>query len=162
VIAFDFQEALSFEGETGPYLQYAAVRVMCWEQAAAAGGGGRATPELLRLLRAVAWRVAAGRAAHRSLELVIEHALAASAASRQRAEVAHAAGGGQPGGDIAWAPQRAPAFGPQWLLLRACALQAAWTVRGAAAAVAEAGAHGATGAALIAQRALLDGRNEQP
>ena len=26
VIAFDFQEALSFEGETGPYLQYAVVR----------------------------------------------------------------------------------------------------------------------------------------
>ena len=26
VIAFDFKEALSFEGETGPYLQYAAVR----------------------------------------------------------------------------------------------------------------------------------------
>src|SRR6185503_11763152 len=26
VIAFDLQEALSFEGETGPYLQYAAVR----------------------------------------------------------------------------------------------------------------------------------------
>ena len=26
VIAFDFQEALSFEGETGPYVQYAAVR----------------------------------------------------------------------------------------------------------------------------------------
>jgi arginyl-tRNA synthetase len=26
VIAFDFQEALSFEGETGPFLQYAAVR----------------------------------------------------------------------------------------------------------------------------------------
>jgi arginyl-tRNA synthetase len=26
VIAFDFQEALSFEGETGPYAQYAAVR----------------------------------------------------------------------------------------------------------------------------------------
>ena len=26
VIAFDFQEALSFEGETGPYIQYAAVR----------------------------------------------------------------------------------------------------------------------------------------
>jgi arginyl-tRNA synthetase len=26
VIAFDFQEALSFEGETGPYCQYAAVR----------------------------------------------------------------------------------------------------------------------------------------
>jgi arginyl-tRNA synthetase len=27
VIAFDFKEALSFEGETGPYLQYAVVRV---------------------------------------------------------------------------------------------------------------------------------------
>jgi arginyl-tRNA synthetase len=26
VIAFDFQEALSFEGETGPYVQYSAVR----------------------------------------------------------------------------------------------------------------------------------------
>ena len=26
MIAFDFQEALSFEGETGPYVQYAAVR----------------------------------------------------------------------------------------------------------------------------------------
>jgi arginyl-tRNA synthetase len=26
IIAFDFQEALSFEGETGPYVQYAAVR----------------------------------------------------------------------------------------------------------------------------------------
>jgi arginyl-tRNA synthetase len=27
VIAFDFKDALSFEGETGPYLQYAAVRI---------------------------------------------------------------------------------------------------------------------------------------
>jgi arginyl-tRNA synthetase len=27
LIAFDFQEALSFEGETGPYVQYAAVRI---------------------------------------------------------------------------------------------------------------------------------------
>ena len=26
MIAFDLQEALSFEGETGPYVQYAAVR----------------------------------------------------------------------------------------------------------------------------------------
>ena len=26
VIAFDFHEALSFEGETGPYVQYAGVR----------------------------------------------------------------------------------------------------------------------------------------
>ena len=27
VIAFDFEDALSFEGETGPYVQYAVVRV---------------------------------------------------------------------------------------------------------------------------------------
>ena len=27
VIAFDFKDALSFEGETGPYIQYAAVRI---------------------------------------------------------------------------------------------------------------------------------------
>ena len=27
VIAFDFKDALSFEGETGPYVQYAAVRI---------------------------------------------------------------------------------------------------------------------------------------
>ena len=26
VIAFDFKDALSFEGETGPYVQYAVVR----------------------------------------------------------------------------------------------------------------------------------------
>ena len=26
VIAFDFKDALSFEGETGPYIQYAVVR----------------------------------------------------------------------------------------------------------------------------------------
>ncbi len=27
VIAFDFKDALSFEGETGPYIQYAVVRI---------------------------------------------------------------------------------------------------------------------------------------
>ena len=27
VIAFDFKDALSFEGETGPYVQYAIVRI---------------------------------------------------------------------------------------------------------------------------------------
>ena len=27
VIAFDFKDALSFEGETGPYIQYATVRI---------------------------------------------------------------------------------------------------------------------------------------
>ena len=39
VLAFDFDEALSFEGETGPYLQYAAVRAKgIFEKMAAAGG----------------------------------------------------------------------------------------------------------------------------
>ena len=27
IIAFDFKDALSFEGETGPYCQYAVVRI---------------------------------------------------------------------------------------------------------------------------------------
>ena len=39
VIAFDFQEALSFEGETGPYAQYAAVRARnIFRQLEARGG----------------------------------------------------------------------------------------------------------------------------
>jgi arginyl-tRNA synthetase len=39
VLAFDFDEALSFDGETGPYLQYAAVRAKgIFEKMAAAGG----------------------------------------------------------------------------------------------------------------------------
>ena len=49
VIAFDFQEALAFEGETGPYLQYAAVRAgnILRKHAAASGGeteGGELPP----------------------------------------------------------------------------------------------------------------------
>jgi arginyl-tRNA synthetase len=39
VLAFDFDEALSFEGETGPYLQYAVVRAgAIFDRMAAAGG----------------------------------------------------------------------------------------------------------------------------
>jgi arginyl-tRNA synthetase len=39
VLAFDFDEALSFEGETGPYLQYAVVRARgIFEKMAASGG----------------------------------------------------------------------------------------------------------------------------
>ncbi len=39
VLAFDFDEALSFDGETGPYLQYAVVRASgIFEKMAAAGG----------------------------------------------------------------------------------------------------------------------------
>ncbi|HKB06931.1 MAG TPA: DALR anticodon-binding domain-containing protein, partial [Candidatus Polarisedimenticolia bacterium] len=44
VLAFDFDEALSFEGETGPYLQYAAVRAGgIFEKMAAAGGPDETT-----------------------------------------------------------------------------------------------------------------------
>ena len=39
VIAFDFKEALSFEGETGPYCQYAAVRANSIFRKLEAGGG---------------------------------------------------------------------------------------------------------------------------
>ena len=39
VIAFDFQEALSFEGETGPYVQYAVVRARNIFRKLEAGGG---------------------------------------------------------------------------------------------------------------------------
>src|SRR5262249_27468429 len=39
VLAFDFDEALAFEGESGPYLQYSAVRALAiLEKMAAAGG----------------------------------------------------------------------------------------------------------------------------
>jgi len=41
VLAFDFDEALSFEGESGPYVQYAIVRAAgIFEKMAAAGGPG--------------------------------------------------------------------------------------------------------------------------
>ena len=51
VIAFDFQEALSFEGETGPYLQYAAVRCRNILRKHRAGGGGPADPSRAELRR---------------------------------------------------------------------------------------------------------------
>ncbi|HYS07013.1 MAG TPA: arginine--tRNA ligase [Candidatus Dormibacteraeota bacterium] len=44
VLAFDFDEALSFEGETGPYLQYAVVRAGgIFEKMATAGGPDETT-----------------------------------------------------------------------------------------------------------------------
>ncbi len=47
VIAFDFQEALAFEGETGPYVQYAAVRASNILRKHEAGqGGGQASAEV--------------------------------------------------------------------------------------------------------------------
>jgi arginyl-tRNA synthetase len=51
VIAFDFQEALSFEGETGPYVQYAVVRARNIFRKVEEEGGrleaGTLAPELL-------------------------------------------------------------------------------------------------------------------
>lgn len=45
VIAFDFQEALAFEGETGPYVQYAAVRARNILRKRAEARGGTAQDE---------------------------------------------------------------------------------------------------------------------
>ena len=45
VIAFDFQEALAFEGETGPYVQYAAVRARNILRKHESAGGTAALPE---------------------------------------------------------------------------------------------------------------------
>src|SRR6202171_3883401 len=41
VIAFDFNDALSFEGETGPYCQYAVVRIRGIRRTGAEGGATR-------------------------------------------------------------------------------------------------------------------------
>ena len=43
IIAFDFADALSFEGETGPYCQYAVVRIRGIRRKSAEGGAVRAT-----------------------------------------------------------------------------------------------------------------------
>ena len=42
IIAFDFKDALSFEGETGPYCQYAVVRIRGIRRKGVEVGGGRA------------------------------------------------------------------------------------------------------------------------
>ncbi len=52
IIAFDFQEALSFEGETGPYVQYAAVRARSIFRKLA--GRGEAVPNFAQELDAAA------------------------------------------------------------------------------------------------------------
>lgn len=56
VIAFDFREALAFEGETGPYVQYAAVRALNILRKHAARRGGKddgppSAPALARQLQ---------------------------------------------------------------------------------------------------------------
>jgi arginyl-tRNA synthetase len=54
VLAFDFDEALAFEGDTGPYLQYSAVRsAKIFTKLAERRGEGRFTPSELDGLAAV-------------------------------------------------------------------------------------------------------------
>jgi arginyl-tRNA synthetase len=56
VIAFDFDEALNFEGDTGPYLQYAGVRVRnIRRRLAEAGLAEQVAPEEAQALPAEAW-----------------------------------------------------------------------------------------------------------
>jgi arginyl-tRNA synthetase len=52
IIAFDFKDALSFEGETGPYCQYAVVRIRGIRRKGAEAGASRVavTPETARKL----------------------------------------------------------------------------------------------------------------
>jgi arginyl-tRNA synthetase len=70
VLAFDFDEALSFEGETGPYLQYAAVRAAgIFEKLAAAGGPGEA--EARRAAMGEPFDLPAGEAAEEHWALLL-------------------------------------------------------------------------------------------
>ncbi len=46
IIAFDFEDALSFEGETGPYCQYAVVRIRGIRRKGIEAGGGKVSAEL--------------------------------------------------------------------------------------------------------------------
>ncbi len=56
IIAFDFDEALNFEGESGPYLQYSLVRVRnIRRNLTAAGLPDAVTPEEVRALRGDVW-----------------------------------------------------------------------------------------------------------
>jgi arginyl-tRNA synthetase len=57
VIAFDFDEALNFEGESGPYLLYSLVRVgNIWRKLAEAGIASQVTPEEAAALPAELWQ----------------------------------------------------------------------------------------------------------
>jgi arginyl-tRNA synthetase len=69
VLAFDFDEALAFEGETGPYLQYSVVRAAgIFDKMAAAGGPDLA--EAARLAPQTPFDLPEGEAAEDHWELV--------------------------------------------------------------------------------------------
>jgi arginyl-tRNA synthetase len=69
VLAFDFDEALAFEGETGPYLQYSVVRAAgIFDKMSAAGGPDLA--EAARLAPQTPFDLPEGEAAEDHWELV--------------------------------------------------------------------------------------------
>jgi arginyl-tRNA synthetase len=99
VIAFDFQEALSFEGETGPYVQYAAVRARSIFRKLAERGGS--LPEFAGELDAEA--LARQLAAEDFWQLLLS-------ASKADAAVAWAVEAGEPAHVAKYAFQLAQAF----------------------------------------------------
>ncbi len=99
VIAFDFQEALSFEGETGPYVQYAAVRARSIFRKMAERG--EAAPDFARELDAVA--LSRQLAFEDFWQLLL-------AASKADAAVARAVEAGEPAHVAKYAFQLAQAF----------------------------------------------------
>ena len=81
IIAFDFKDALSFEGETGPYCQYAVVRIRGIRRKGAEAGGSRVevTPETAQKLLESAegtglWEVLLGAG---SLDYAVDAAITA-------------------------------------------------------------------------------------
>ncbi|HTV58275.1 MAG TPA: arginine--tRNA ligase [Verrucomicrobiae bacterium] len=60
VIAFDFKDALSFEGETGPYVQYAIVRVNGILRKGAEGDAGAAAEDAANLARLAKGEISPG------------------------------------------------------------------------------------------------------
>jgi arginyl-tRNA synthetase len=99
VIAFDFQEALSFEGETGPYVQYAAVRARSiWRKLEERG---ESVPDFARELSAEAF------ARQLAVEDFWQLALAASKADWS---IERAAAAGEPAHVARYAFQLAQAF----------------------------------------------------
>ncbi|HET8967279.1 MAG TPA: DALR anticodon-binding domain-containing protein, partial [Candidatus Acidoferrum sp.] len=86
IIAFDFEDALGFEGETGPYCQYAVVRIRGIRRKGAEGGGGTLTAE-------TAGKFLNGSEGHALWELLLEagmldHAADAAISAQEPAFVA--------------------------------------------------------------------------
>jgi len=88
IIAFDFKDALSFEGETGPYCQYAVVRIRGIRRKGAEAGATN-----VDVTRETVGRLLAGPEGNRLWELVLEagsldYAVEAAIATQEPAFVA--------------------------------------------------------------------------